>query len=82
MSGGITGAINGTLTFMVGGSEAEFEKSKEVLKGMGTNFFHCGGPGTGEIAKLCNNLMLGINMIACAEGMQIGVKLGMDPEVL
>lgn len=82
MSGGITGAINGTLTFMVGGSTEEFEKSKEVLKGMGINFFHCGGPGTGEIAKLCNNLILGINMIACAEGMQIGVKLGMDPEVL
>jgi len=82
MSGGITGAINGTLTFMVGGSDQEFEKSKEVLKGMGTNFFHCGKPGNGEIAKLCNNLMLGINMISTCEGLAIGAKLGMDPKVL
>lgn len=82
MSGGITGASAGTLTFMVGASEKQFEESKEVLSGMGTNFFHCGPPGNGEIAKLCNNLMLGINMIACAEGLAIGQKLGMDPKVL
>lgn len=49
---------------------------------MGVNFFHCGGPGTGEIAKLCNNLILGINMIAASEGLAIGEKLGMDPKVL
>ena len=67
--GGILGAINGTLTFMVGGEKEEFERSKEVLSGMGTNIFHCGGPGTGGIAKICNNLMLGINMMSCAEGM-------------
>jgi len=82
MSGGITGAIAGSLTFMVGGSEKQFEESKEVLKGMGINFFHCGKPGNGEVAKLCNNLMLGINMISCAEGLAIGEKLGMDPKVL
>ena len=78
MSGGVTGAVKGTLTFMVGGTAEEFELSKEVLKGMGANFFHCGGPGTGEIAKLTNNLILGISMVATAEGMAIGEKLGME----
>ena len=82
MSGGVTGARNGTLTFMVGGSEEEFEASKGVLAGMGTNFFHCGGPGTGEIAKLTNNLILGISMVAASEGMAIGEKLGIDPAIL
>lgn len=79
MSGGVTGARNATLTFMVGGSEQEFEASKLVLQGMGKNFFHCGPPGTGEIAKLTNNLILGISMIAASEGMAIGEKLGIDP---
>jgi len=82
MSGGITGAINQTLTFMVGSSEDEFERAKVVLGGMGKNFFHCGGPGTGEIAKISNNLILGISMIAAAEGMAIGEKPGMDPKQL
>jgi len=50
--------------------------------GMGDNFFHCGGPGTGEIAKLTNNLILGISMVASAEGMAIGEKLGIDPHIL
>ena len=49
---------------------------------MGKNFFHCGKPGSGEIAKLVNNLILGINMIAASEGLAIGEKLGMDPKVL
>lgn len=82
MSGGVTGARAGTLTFMVGGTAEEFELSKGVLAGMGANFFHCGGPGTGEIAKLTNNLILGISMVAASEGMAIGEKLGMDPKVL
>ena len=82
MSGGVTGAKNCTLTFMVGGTADEFEASKGVLAGMGTNFFHCGGPGTGEIAKLTNNLILGISMVAASEGMAIGEKLGMDPVIL
>jgi len=82
MSGGVTGARNGTLTFMVGGSAEEFEASKMVLQGMGKNFFHCGEPGTGEIAKLTNNLILGISMVAASEGMAIGEKLGIDPVIL
>lgn len=82
MSGGTGGATNGTLTFMIGGSAQDFEDAKKVLSGMGANFFHCGGPGTGGIAKLCNNLMLGINMLSCAEGSAIGEKLGVDAKVL
>jgi len=82
MSGGVTGAEKGTLTFMVGGTEDEFERSKGVLNGMGINFFHCGEPGMGEVAKLTNNLILGISMVATSEGMAIGEKLGIDPKTL
>jgi len=61
MSGGIMGAANGTLTFMVGASDQEeFDKASIVLKGMGKNIIHCGDIGTGEIAKIANNLILGI----------------------
>lgn len=82
MSGGITGAQAGTLTFMVGCDKEHFEPVKHVLLGMGKNVFHCGGPGTGEIAKICNNLILGINMISTSEGLSLGEKLGMDPKIL
>jgi 3-hydroxyisobutyrate dehydrogenase len=67
---------------MVGCEKDHFEIAKEVLLGMGKNVFHCGGPGTGEIAKICNNLILGINMIATSEGLSLGEKLGIDPKVL
>lgn len=83
MSGGIMGAQNGTLTFMVGAeNETEFNHAKVVLEGMGKNIFHCGGPGTGEVAKIANNLILGIQMIAASEGMALGEKLGIDPKIL
>ena len=82
MSGGIPGAQNGTLTFMVGSDKDQFEAIEEVLKGMGKNLFHCGGSGTGGIAKISNNLILGITMIATAEGLSLGEKLGIDPKVL
>ena len=83
MSGGIMGAQAGTLTFMVGtDSTDEYEKAKIVLAGMGKKFFHCGGPGTGEIAKICNNMIIGIQMNASAEGLSLGEKLGIDPKVL
>ena len=82
MSGGITGAQAGTLTFMVGCEKDHFEAIKHVLDGMGKNVFHCGGPGTGEVAKICNNLILGINMIALSEGLSLGEKLGIDPKIL
>ena len=67
---------------MVGCEKDHFEAVKNVLLGMGKNVFHCGGPGTGEIAKICNNLVLGINMIALGEGLSLGEKLGIDPKVL
>jgi 3-hydroxyisobutyrate dehydrogenase len=61
MSGGTPGALNGTLTFMVGSESKEnFDHASTVLEGMGKKIFHCGGPGTGEIAKIANNLVLGI----------------------
>jgi 3-hydroxyisobutyrate dehydrogenase len=83
MSGGIMGAHNGTLTFMVGtDNDQEFERVSIVLNGMGKKLFKCGGPGTGEIAKIANNMILGIQMIAASEGMALGEKLGIDPKVL
>jgi 3-hydroxyisobutyrate dehydrogenase len=83
MSGGIMGAQAATLTFMVGApSEADYEKAKIVLAGMGKNFFHCGDIGTGEIAKICNNMILGIQMVAVGEGMALGDKLGIDSKKL
>lgn len=79
MSGGIMGAQAGTLTFMVGAAtDEEFEKCKVVLDGMGKKSFNCGGPGNGEIAKICNNLILGIQMVAVCEGFALGTKLGID----
>ena len=67
---------------MVGCEKEHFDTVKEVLQGMGKNVFHCGGPGTGEIAKICNNLILGINMISTSEGLSLGEKLGINPKVL
>lgn len=120
VSGGVVGAENGTLTFMVGGEAAEYEKVKPVLLGMGKNIVHCGASctsfcclfyvslttlcgsagadsreelvlltacvgnavATGQVAKICNNLALAIQMTSVAEAMNLGVKLGIDPKVL
>ena len=81
VSGGTGGAEAGTLTFMVGGELADFEKAKPILQCMGKNIVHCGGAGNGQVAKICNNMMLAIEMIAIAEGMALAAKLGMDPKV-
>jgi len=81
VSGGTGGAEAGTLTFMVGGDAADFEKAKPILQCMGKNIVHCGGTGNGQVAKICNNMMLAIEMIATAEGMALAAKLGMDPKV-
>jgi 3-hydroxyisobutyrate dehydrogenase len=81
VSGGVGGAEAATLTFMVGGSAADFEASKPILQAMGKNIVHCGGPGNGQVAKICNNMMLAIEMIATSEGMTLAAKLGMDPKV-
>jgi 3-hydroxyisobutyrate dehydrogenase len=81
VSGGVAGAQAGTLTFMVGGTASEFEAVKPVLQCMGKNIVHCGASGNGQVAKICNNLMLAIEMIGTAEGMALATNLGMDPKV-
>lgn len=81
VSGGVAGAEAGTLTFMVGGEARDFEACKPVLQLMGKNVVHCGATGNGQVAKICNNLMLAIEMIATAEGTTLAARLGMDPKV-
>jgi 3-hydroxyisobutyrate dehydrogenase len=80
VSGGVGGAEAGTLTFMVGGEAHDYEATKPVLQAMGKNIVHCGGIGNGQVAKICNNMMLAIEMIATSEGMTLAAKLGMDPK--
>lgn len=82
VSGGTGGASAGTLTFMVGGSEAAYAQVKPVLSTMGRNIVHCGDTGTGQVAKICNNLVLGITMAGVAEAMALGDALGIDSKVL
>lgn len=84
VSGGVNGAKNGTLTFMVGAaSPQQFEALvKPFLEGMGKNIVHCGDVGTGQVAKLCNNMILASSMAAVCEAMNMGRKLGMDSKVL
>ncbi len=78
VSGGTAGAQNGTLTFMVGGTEEAFARGKSVLEAMGKNIFHAGGPGAGQAVKICNNMMLAINMVGVSEGFLLAEKLGLD----
>ncbi|WP_017923762.1 3-hydroxyisobutyrate dehydrogenase, partial [Burkholderia glumae] len=82
VSGGTGGAAAGTLTFMVGGAAADFERVGPVLGAMGKNLVHCGAVGMGQVAKICNNLVLGISMAGVAESMALGAALGIDPKVL
>ena len=78
VSGGVGGATAATLTFMVGGSEAAFARGLPVLQAMGRNIVHAGGPGAGQAAKICNNMMLAINMVGVSEGFLLAQKLGLD----
>uniref|UniRef100_A0A224XSC8 3-hydroxyisobutyrate dehydrogenase n=1 Tax=Panstrongylus lignarius TaxID=156445 RepID=A0A224XSC8_9HEMI len=82
VSGGILAAEKGTLTFMVGGDEKVMNRAEPVLKAMGTTLYHCGGTGSGQVAKVCNNLILGISMAGLCEALAIGVALGLDPKIL
>ena len=82
VSGGTGGAVAGTLTFMVGGTDTDFAMVRPVLEQLGRNIVHCGGSGNGQVAKVANNMLLGISMVGAAEAMALGVKLGMDPHVL
>ncbi|MCY4231979.1 MAG: 3-hydroxyisobutyrate dehydrogenase [Alphaproteobacteria bacterium] len=82
VSGGTGGAIAGTLTFMVGGSEAAFAKARPILEHMGARIVHCGPAGNGQAAKVCNNMMLAINMLGVVEGFTLADNLGLDRQVL
>jgi 3-hydroxyisobutyrate dehydrogenase len=82
VSGGTGGAEAGTLTFMVGGAKDLFDRIAPILKHMGKNIVHCGAAGTGQVAKICNNMLLGISMIGVAEAMNLGATLGIDPKIL
>ncbi len=81
VSGGVAGAIAGTLTFMVGGTEGTFAMAKPILAAMGKAVIHAGSSGAGQAAKICNNMLLGASMIATAEAFNLAIKLGLDPQV-
>ena len=82
VSGGVAGAAAGTLTFIVGGSTACFELANTILPTMGKNIYHAGDIGAGQVAKICNNMLLSILMAGTSEALQMGVDHGLDPKVL
>lgn len=82
VSGGVGGAKAGTLTFIVGGDNEDFEKAKPVLANMGKNIFLAGGHGAGQVGKVCNNMLLGVLMAGTAEALSLGIDNGLDPKVL
>jgi len=82
VSGGITGAREGTLTFMAGGAPEAFGRVMELLEIMGSRMVHCGPVGSGQMAKMCNNMILGATMIATCESFALAEKLGLDPGIL
>ncbi|MDQ0770782.1 3-hydroxyisobutyrate dehydrogenase [Pseudarthrobacter defluvii] len=82
VSGGVVGAEAGTLTFMAGGDDADFEAVRPLLEVMGKRVVHCGGHGAGQAAKICNNMILGVSMIAVSEAFVLGEKLGLTHQAL
>lgn len=82
VSGGVGGAKAGTLTFICGGESDAFERAKPILDAMGKNIFHAGPHGAGQVAKICNNMLLAILMSGTSEALALGVKNGLDPAVL
>ncbi len=82
VSGGTGGAAAGTLTFMVGGKKESLEKARPALEKMGKKIFHAGDAGAGQVAKVCNNMLLAIHMIGSCEALNLGKACGMDPKVL
>ena len=82
VSGGVTGAAAGTLTFMCGGSPQAFTRAQSILEKMGKTIVHAGGSGNGQAAKICNNMILGISMIAVSEAFVLAEKLGLDHQKL
>jgi 3-hydroxyisobutyrate dehydrogenase len=82
VSGGTAGAEKGTLTFIVGGDAAVLDQARPILERMGANIFHAGSHGAGQVAKICNNMLLAIHMSGTAEALALGVANGLDPGVL
>ncbi len=82
VSGGTAGAEGGTLTFIVGGADDALERARPLLEAMGANIFHAGGAGAGQVAKICNNMLLAVLMSGTAEALALGVENGLDPAVL
>jgi 3-hydroxyisobutyrate dehydrogenase len=82
VSGGVPGAVAGTLTIMVGGDPAVVAQARPILGAMGKNVVHVGPLGSGEVAKICNNLLAGVSMLAAAEAFTIGIRAGVDPKIL
>jgi 3-hydroxyisobutyrate dehydrogenase len=82
VSGGVAGATAGTLTFIVGGGDEQFAKAQPVLTDMGKNIFHAGDIGAGQVAKICNNMLLSILMAGTSEAIQMGINNGLDAKVL
>ncbi len=80
VSGGVGGAQAGTLTFMCGGTKDAYERAKPFLDIMGKNIFHAGDAGNGQVAKICNNMLLGIHMIGTCEAFNLAEKLGLDAQ--
>ncbi|GLI97974.1 3-hydroxyisobutyrate dehydrogenase [Sphingobium sp. BS19] len=80
VSGGIAAAAGGTLTFMVGGTDEAFARAQPILSAMGKAVIHAGGAGTGQGAKICNNMLLGATMVATCEAFAMAQKLGLDPQ--
>jgi 3-hydroxyisobutyrate dehydrogenase len=80
VSGGVAGAEAATLTLMVGGSDEHYLRAKPILEKLGKKIVHAGPGGHGQAAKICNNLILGISMIAVCEAFNLGMKLGLDPK--
>ncbi|GAA1956951.1 3-hydroxyisobutyrate dehydrogenase [Microbacterium deminutum] len=82
VSGGVVGAENATLAFMVGGSDADFATAQPLLEAMGRRIVHCGGAGLGQAAKVCNNMILAVSQIAVAEAFVLGERLGLSHQAL
>ncbi|WP_339769465.1 3-hydroxyisobutyrate dehydrogenase [uncultured Paraglaciecola sp.] len=82
VSGGTAGAAAGTLTFIVGGEETAYQSALPVLQAMGKNIFHAGQNGAGQIAKICNNMLLSVLMLGTSEALQMAIDNGLDPKVM
>jgi len=82
VSGGVAGAAAGTLSFMCGGDDDAFARVRPILENMGKNIFHAGGNGAGQVAKICNNMLLSVLMVGTSEALRLGIDNGLDPKRL